>query len=377
MSVSIGNFWTGTYLYETMMAAAALRLPENGCPIVVKSLAASCSVILALVLAQPAAAAVGKPIQAALFINGTLGDRSFFDSAALGLRRAQSELGMETKTVEAGADPTGWEEALTDLVDGGDYDVIVVGTYTLTPLVEKLATAYPETKFIFFDGTVDYGRCACGNVYSVLFRQNEGGYLAGVLAARLALGGAPPTRLGIIGGMDIPVVNDYAAGFEAGAHSVSPDLPVLKQYANSFTDPATGKEIAKAEYGQGADLIFQIAGASGQGVIEAATETGHYVIGVDSDQAAIYQAAAPDRAARIVTSVLKRVDNAVFRALSRMKGGTLAFGKSESLGLKEGAIGLADNRFTQTLVPPATMDQVRQVEAAIEDGSLHVPSVYR
>lgn len=326
-----------------------------------------------LIAATPPAAA--KSLQVALFVNGTLGDRSFFDSAALGLHRAQAELGMETKAVEAGPDPTGWEEALTDLVDGGDYDVIVVGTFTLTPLVEKLAAAYPETKFIFFDGTVDYARCACGNVYSVLFRQNEGGYLAGVLAARLTLD-RPAAKLGIIGGMDIPVVNDYAVGFQAGARSITADVPILKQYANSFTDPATGKEIAKAEYGQGAEIIFQVAGASGQGVIEAAAETGHYVIGVDSDQAAIYQAAAPDRAARIVTSVLKRVDNAVFRALSRMQQGTLAFGTAESLGLKQGAIALADNRVTRALVPAATMDRVRQVQTAIEDGSLRVPSAY-
>jgi len=341
---------------------------------VAKSLTPFCCVLLALVLARPAEAAA-KPLQVALFVNGTLGDRSFFDSAALGLRRAHAELGMATKTVEAGADPTGWEGALTDLVDGGDYDVIVVGTYTLTPLVEKLAAGYPETKFIFFDGTVDYARCVCGNVYSVLFRQNEGGYLAGVLAARLASDHAN-ARLGIIGGMDIPVVNDYAVGFQAGVRSVDPALVVMTQYANSFTDPATGKEIAKAEYGQGADIIFQIAGASGQGVIEAAAETGHYVIGVDSDQATIYQAASPDRAARIVTSVLKRVDNAVFRALTLASQGALPFGTAESLGLKQGAIGLADNRFTQAIVPAATMAEVRQVETAIEDGRLTVPSIY-
>ena len=330
---------------------------------------------LALGLALSSESAAAKPLQVALFVNGTLGDRSFFDSAALGLRRAHAELGMEVKAVEAGGDPTGWEEALTDLVDEGDYDVIVVGTFTLAPLVEKLAGNYPKERFIYFDGTVDYARCACGNVYSVLFRQNEGGYLAGILAARMVQNQVG-AKLGIVGGMDIPVINDYAVGFRAGVRSVAPNLAVLQQYANSFTDPATGKEIAKAQYGQGVDLIFQIAGASGQGVIEAAAETGHYVIGVDSDQAEIYQAAAPERAHRIVTSVLKRVDNAVFRALSLMAADTLPFGRSESLGLKEGAIGLADNGVTQALVPAATMAEIRQVEAAIKAGDLTIPSVY-
>src|SRR5947207_9412861 len=151
------------------------------------------------------------------------------------------------------------------------------------------------------------------------------------------------SAVGMIGGMPIPVIDDFFVGFKAGARTAVPDIALLTQYANSFSDPATGKEIAKAEYGQGAGIIFAAAGATGQGVVEAAAESGRYMIGVDADQAAIYQAANPQVAAHIVTSVMKNVDRALFRALQRHQANELAFGRSESLGLKEQGIVLAHN----------------------------------
>jgi len=320
------------------------------------------------------------PENVVFFVNGTLGDKSFFDSGERGIKRVQSELSVATKTVEGGADPTRWEGALIDLAEGGDYDTIITGTFAMVPLVEKIAPQFPDTRFIIFDGAVDYAKCKCENVYSILFRQNEGAYLAGSLAARLTQAGisdiAADSALGTVGGMDIPVINDFLVGFEAGAKSVKTDVKVLKQYANSFADPATGKEIAKAQFGQGASIVFQVAGATGQGVIEAAAEAGRYAIGVDSDQALIYEASRPDIAKRIVTSVLKQVDNTVVRSVTLMKEGKLPFGQAESLGIKEGAIGLADNKFTQAIVPPAVWADIEKTKAEIVDGKVTVPTAF-
>lgn len=332
-------------------------------------------------VAAGGAAAQAASSDVAIFLNGTLGDKSFFDSAARGMEKAEKELGVKGRVVEGGYDPTRWESALTDLADSGDYGTIIAMTYDMTQPVQKLAAEFPDIKFIILDSAVDYSKCTCSNVYSAVFRQNEGSYLAGVLAARLVeakTGGiAADAKLGTVGGMAIPVIDDFVVGFEAGAKSVTPGIGVLKQYANSFADPATGKEIAKAEFSQGAAIVFQIAGATGQGVIEAAAEAGKYVIGVDTDQAMLYETSNPATAARIVTSVMKNVDNVVFRSLQLAGQDKLPYGKAEALGLAEGGIGLADNKYTRAIVPETVMTELKTIEGKIIDGSIKVPTALK
>ena len=332
---------------------------------------------LAALDAAPALAR-DEPLQAALFLNGTLGDKSFFDSAARGMERAIAELGIEGRTVEGGYDPTRWENGLADLADSGDYEVIVTQTYDMTGPVQELSQDYPEIDFIILDSAVDYEACECANVYSAVFKQNEGSYLAGLMAARMVeegVEGIPSdAALGTIGGMAIPVIDDFITGFEAGARSVEPDVELLRQYTNSFSDPATGKEIAQAEYNQGAAIVFQIAGASGLGVIEAANEAGAWVIGVDSDQALIYADSNPELAERIVTSMMKNVDEVVFRSLERRVAGDLPLGESEALGLAEGGVGLAINDYTRAVVPDSILEEIDAAREAIVAGDVTVPS---
>lgn len=332
----------------------------------------------ALVAFAAPASAQDDPVRAALFLNGTLGDKSFFDSAARGMERAIAELGVEGRVIEGGYDPTRWENGLADVADSGDYDVIVTQTFDMTGPVQELSQDYPEIDFIILDSAVDYEACGCENVYSAVFRQNEGSYLAGLLAARMIQEGvdgiSADASLATVGGMAIPVIDDFIVGFEAGAASVDPEIDQLRQYANSFSDPATGKEIAQAQYNQGAAVVFQIAGATGLGVIEAAGEASAYVIGVDSDQALIYADSNPELAARIVTSMMKNVDNVVFLSLEKYVAGELPLGESEALGLSEGGVGLAINDYTRAVVPEAILDEVAAAEAAIIAGEIEVPS---
>jgi basic membrane protein A len=320
-----------------------------------------------------------ETFRAVLFVNGTLGDKSFYDSAARGLKNAKSSLGIDARIVEGGTDPTRWESALTDLVDGGDFDVIITGTFTMVPTVQKLAAQYPHVRFIVFDAAVDYAKCSCSNVYSILFRQNEGAYLAGYLAARLAALNTSVNsvrQVGVIGGMQIPVIEDFIVGFTAGARTADPAIRVSKQYVNSFSDPATAKEIAKALFGQGSKVLFHAAGASGQGVIEAAAEAERYVIGVDSDQYALYRASSPQRAAWIATSVLKNVDVAIFRALRLHLARQVPYGHAESLGVAEQGIALSRHSEVLNSAPRELVADIVALEQRMASGRIEVPSAF-
>ena len=329
---------------------------------------------------------LGKPatgearLRVALFVNGTLGDKSFFDAAARGVRQAAATLPVRARVVEGGIDPTRWQGALADLADSGEYDVIVAGTFTMAPAIERLAQRYPDLRFIVFDASVDYARCACPNVYSMRFRQNEGAYLAGWLAARLmqdGLAGVPAgSGLGVIGGMQLPVIEDFLVGFKAGAQAAAPGIVVQAQYANAFSDPAAGKEIARLQFARGAGIVFHAAGATGQGVNEAAEEAQRYAIGVDQDQAALYRAGHPARAAAIVTSVMKEVDVGLVRALRLALDGNLAWGRLESIGLAEGGVRLAPHSAVMDSLAPALAAQLARQRAAIIAGQIKAPSAF-
>jgi len=318
-------------------------------------------------------AASSNAPRVALFIAGTLGDKSFNDSAARGIAAARARWNLRARVIEGGYDPTRWEASLTDLVDGGDFDIVIAGTFATAPMVERLAPRYPEVHFIVYDAAIDAARCKCSNVHSILFRQNEGAYLAGWLATRLA---GAPAQVGVIGAMQIPVIDDFIIGFTAGAKAADANVTVARQYVNSFKDPAAAKEIAKAVYAQGARVIFQAAGASGQGVIEAAEEAQRYVIGVDSDQYAVYRTSHPEQARFIATSVMKDVDVALERAIGAHIDHSLRYGSVDSIGLKEGGISLARGSEVLRDAPAALLAELDSVRQHIVTGAIVVPSAF-
>ena len=331
------------------------------------------------------AAASDQPLRILHFVNGVLGDKSFFDSAQRGVQRAADELGAEIKTIEAGIDPTGWEAALVDAAANEEFDILIAGTFQMIEYLEKVAPQYPDRKFFLYDAPVNYEgeACAankCDNVYSILYKQNEGSYLAGVYAAAMTTqameGMNPDAVIGSIGGQEIPVILDFMVGYEQGATDTNPDIQVIRQFAGGWNDPAKGKELAKAQYSQGADIVFQIAGGTGQGVFEAAAEDGKYAIGVDSDQALIIEEANPDQAARILTSMMKNVDNSIFRGVQMHLDGTLPYGTAESLGIAEGGVGLARNKFYDQSTPDEVKALVDAAEQKITAGEITVATAF-
>ncbi len=344
-----------------------------------------------LVIASLSVLAVAKPTRAQQplrvknVINGTLPDKSFFDSAERGLARAQKELGIEYKTIELGEAADKWEPGLDDaMADTESYDVLIAGTYQMADFMTARADNYPDKKFIIYDTAVDYTKCKCANVYSVEYAQNEGSYLAGVYAAAMMKDGKLPNLsgksvIGAVGGLDIPVINDFIVGYEQGAKSVDPAVQLVKQYVGGdkpFFDPAKGKEIALSMYEQGADFVFGIAGGSGQGVIDAAKEKGKYAIGVDSDQSLILRDTDPKAADQILTSMMKNVDNSLFRAISLHIEGKLPYGTREVVGLAEGGVGLAKNDVYNKVTPDSVKQLVDQAEADITACKITVATAF-
>ncbi|HTP57813.1 MAG TPA: BMP family ABC transporter substrate-binding protein, partial [Spirochaetia bacterium] len=221
-------------------------------------------VLISVVFLLSAISGFAAPkLKVVLYINGTLGDKSFFDSANRGVLKAAKELPITAKVVEGTYDASRWEPDLAQLCEG-DWDLIIAGTWQLQEALEKFAPQYPKKKFITYDTSVTYSKGNLGNVYSILYKQNEGSFLVGALAAMISDSKMPLANkqkvIGFLGGMDIPVINDFKVGFEQGAKYIDPSVQVLVSYVGSFQDAAKGKELMMAQYDQGADIGFNVAG---------------------------------------------------------------------------------------------------------------------
>jgi basic membrane protein A len=314
------------------------------------------------------------PLRVTHVVNGTLGDRSFFDSAQEGLERAAEELGIVLKVIELGEDQARWEPGIDDAMSDTDaYDILVLGGSLVADYLVARADLYPDKKFIFHDEPVDFSQCTCANVYNVIYAQNEGSYLAGVYAAAMMQANTLPNLsgknlIGAVGGLDIPVINDFIVGYAQGAKSVIPELEVLTQYIGGdkpFFDTAKGLEIALAMYDQGADFTFSVAGGSGLGMIQAAQQRGKYFIGVDSDQWLLLKESDPAAAETILTSMIKNVGDTLYRAIALTLADELPFGETEVVGIAEGAIGLAKNEYYERITPDSVKAIIAQAEADI------------
>lgn len=325
--------------------------------------------------AAPAAAEDECTLKVVNLINGVQGDKSFFDSAVRGTTQAEEEYGVCVKIIEAGIDPAKWQPALEDAAANEEYDVMILGTYQMTEFLQILAKNYPDKKFVIYDAPVNYDDPdnPVDNVYSISYKQNEGSYLAGYYAGLMTETGI----IGAVGGQDIPVINDFIVGYKQGAVDAGVDeANIIVQYAGGWNDPAKGKEIALAMYQQGADIVFQIAGGTGEGVFEAANEMDAWAIGVDSDQAVILDETKPDVADNILTSMMKNVDNSLYRALSLEMEGKTPYGTVEALGVAEGGVGLAYNKFYDELTPDDVKAKMEQIQQDLLDGKITVDTVF-
>lgn len=348
------------------------------------------SALLALLLTAaltscgaPAQSETGGPYRAALLLTGTLGDKSFFDSANEGLVRLREELGADVfdfKVSQMGAataDQANWEPTLLDFCDTRQYDIIIMGSWQALEPLEHAVNLYPDQKFVFFDESFDFGKNGNPqNLYNVIFRANEVSYLVGATAALMARDRDLPgitgmgNKLGFLGGMSNTVVNDFLLGYTQGAQDVNPDIEIVTAYVGDYVDSIKGKDLAMAQYQSGVDIGFNAAGSAGLGQLEAAAELGKYAFGTDSDQAALL----PNYAHAIPSSAMKNVGNTLNLAIRRDMEGTLPYGITESLGLAEGSVGLAKDAHYEELVPADIRAKVEALEQQIIDGKITVQS---
>ena len=312
------------------------------------------------------------PLKVTLVVHGTLGDKSFIDSAAAGLGRAGKDMPVSVKIIEAGNDRGKWQPAFADAADS-DADVIIVGTYEMQDFLSDLTPQYPDKKFIIFDGKPDYTTGKYANVLSIQYRTSTGGYLAGYAAAKISKSG----KLGEILGMEVPTVVEFAVGFEQGAKAANPKVTVTRAVAGTFIDPAKGKDLALAEINQGVDVVFPIAGGTGIGALQAVRDSGKLAVGVDTDQAAVFEPTDPKQAAVIFTSVEKKVGQSLYTALQQTLSGAAPFGKTIVLGLADGAVGISKNQEYKTVVSDDIRKDVDGQEQKIISGDTKVESVMK
>jgi basic membrane protein A and related proteins len=316
----------------------------------------------------------------AVLLNGNLGDKSFFDSANHGAELIRNEVGAEVNVVEMGFDNSVWETTLYETSDK-DYDIIIVGTYQMQEILQKVAPEYPDKKYIIFDSSVNYDLGNLDNVYSILFKQNEGAYLAGALAAMVTESktmefSSGNKMIGVVGGMDIPVINDFVVGYIKGAADTVPGVKVATSYIGDFNDTAKAKDLAKAQIRLGADVVFHVAAQAGLGVIEGAADEGKYAIGVDADQAMALKDTQANRAKMILTSVVKNIDQVILQAVKDDMNGTLKYGQAQSMGIKENAVDIAENEFYNAMATDEMKAKINEIRENIKSGKLSVPSVF-
>lgn len=317
---------------------------------------------------EPAAGEAGADLSVGLVYDvGGRGDKSFNDSAAAGFDRATTEFGFTPVELEPEAGGENREELLRTLAEDGTNLVFAVG-FAFADSVTAASTDYPDTTFGLIDSVVE-----ADNVASLVFAEEQGSFLVGAAAASKSTTG----KIGFIGGVEIDLIKKFEAGYVAGAKQVNPDIEIEISYItpagdfSGFNDPAKGKEIAKGMYDGGADVVYHAAGGSGSGLFEAAAETGQqceiWAIGVDSDQ---ILTAPADQQPYILTSMLKRVDVAVYETAQASVDGTLAGGIT-AFDLSVDGVGYSTNNTGLDAATQATLEDLKQ---QIIDGEIEVPT---
>ncbi len=319
--------------------------------------------------AAPSGGDAGAPGRRAriglVFDVGGIGDKSFNDAAHRGLLRARDELGLEVRYIEPG-DGSHRESGLRRLAADG-YDLVIGVGFIFSDDIRRLAAEFPRVHF----ACVDYAPPPGGdpgppNLVGLRFREEEGSFLAGAAAGLVTRS----RRVGFVGGMKIPLIRKFEAGYAAGVAHVCPGCTVTGAYAGTqpkaFADPAKGKELALAQYDAGADVVFHASGKTGAGVFEAARERGKLAIGTDSDQ---YHEAP----GRVLTSMIKKVDVAVLELSREVSEGRFRGGDRE-MGLAEDGIGIVLDANNRDLLPADLVARLDSLRADIIAGRIQVPS---
>jgi len=301
----------------------------------------------------------GKKLKVGLVTDvGKVDDKTFNQFAYEGMMRAAKEFGLEANYIET-QQPTDYEKNIQTFAEEG-YNMIITVGFMLTDATLKMAAQYPDIKFA---GVDQFYEKPLDNTMGLLFAEDQAGFLAGALAAMMSKTGI----IGIVAGMEIPPVIKYRKGYENGAKYINPDIKVLGVYIDSFTAPDRGKAAAEAQIAEGADVIFGAGGPTGSGGIVAAMEKGVYGIGVDQDE--YYTTMGGGPAPYLLSSAMKRVDNAVYNAIKAFVEGNFKGGHFIGTAAN-GGIGYAPFHDTESKVPKEVKNKLDDILKKLADGSL-------
>lgn len=326
-------------------------------------LAAFCALILAII--GSAACNMGARSEAdkdkvhvgIVFDTGGKDDRSFNASAWEGVKRAAKDFPIVLRDVEPG-DPTSVEPAIRAFAER-NYDLVIGVGFEQMPVVERVAKDYPHVNFVIIDGEIKLP-----NVTALLFREHEGSYLVGMIAAMKSQTGT----VGFIGGMDIPLIHRFETGYAEGARAANPNVNVIANYVGvtpaAWNNPGQGKELAIAQIGKGADVIFTAAGNSGIGAFDAAEQNKKFVIGVDSNQNWV-------KPGYVLTSMIKRIDNAIYQTIAERVRGEFKPGV-HVYGLDNEGVGYAVDQYNEKLLTPEMIAKVEEAKKKIISGETKV-----
>ena len=317
--------------------------------------------VLLLLTCTFSSPSIAAPLKVGMVTDvGGVNDQSFNQSAWEGLQKTKKELGIKVSYQESKQDAD-YPANLETLFDAKNDLIWGIG-FKMADAILIAAKQNPKQKYAIID--YSYGNKTPPNVVGVMFKAEEGAFLAGYISAKMSKTGT----LGFIGGMSVPIIHSFQYGFMAGAKYANKKINILEQHAESFTDAAKGKAIANQMIGKGADVLFHAAGAVGDGVIEAVKEKDKMAVGVDRDQNYL----APKN---VITSSMKRIDNAIFNVVSELNKGNFKGGTTIEYGLKDGAVDIAPT--TTKMIPSVLLEDVSGIKKNIIAGKIKIPSTQK
>lgn len=290
--------------------------------------------------------------------------QGFGISIVNGLNKAKDEFGIDLKLVDTGNRALDYEQQFANLAKEKKYDLIFVMGWELVDALQKASAEYPDQRFVFIDGVLDSPNMVYAN-----FAEEQGSFIAGAMAAMIEdkgegfdkIGGGK--QIGFVGGRDIPVIRNFLGGYEQGAKSASPDVKVNSVFAGTFDDPAKGSELAMTLYGQGADIVYNVAGPTGEGVMQASAAADKYSIGVDIDMCGT----APGN---VLGSMLKRGDVAVYTLIKDEVEGRKVMPGTRTFDLASGGV---EFKVCDDIAVPADVSaKVDELKKAVLDGSITI-----
>jgi len=311
--------------------------------------------------------AFAADFSAVYVMSDNLGDMGFNDNAATGFARAEKE-GVKTRLLQASpTDPQLWRQNLEAVSNSGEWSVVFTGPNMHDNLAD-VAPQHPDQKYVFFDDELKQP-----NVLSVKYAQNEGSYLAGALAAIAAtdkkdfpLTSGDP-KIAVVAGMDLPVIQDFILGFKQGAKTVVPDIDVQVIFIGNFNDAQKAYDLTKTAIQNGANVVFNVAGPAGLGILKGAADSKKYAIGVDSDQSGLH----PDN---VIASMIKQIGNSIYDSIKQIQDGKAEFGKLKVYGLANEGVGLV---YNDKLVPADIKAKVDAAKAKVVSGEIKVDTAFK